>query len=376
MHTLSISDMKAFIKHIALEMAEPVFVWGGFGVGKSQGIKQACREYAKGLFGENAPMIVYKGAASLERARARAAAGEKGAILCDTRLSQYDSVDLRGFPGVDPETGTTVWHVPSTLPFEDNKLFDGLDDWIITLFLDEANSASAAVSAVAYQLTNDRCVGEHRLRKNVRIVMAGNRETDKGVTNRQPAPLSNRLTHIEAVASAEDLALYAQASNWPPVFVAFIHFRKELVNTYDPDKPSKTVATSRTWEKAMSYFTNKALPENVRLAAMAGSVGEGPSGEFYGFVQSWAQIAKLMPQIVSDPEKAEVPEEPSLRYAVAVACSGSLEPKNASVYNTYLMRMDAEFSILAWQLAVKRDPKLFETKEFVTFSKRYKSVFV
>jgi len=240
MHTLDINDMKSFIKHIALDMMEPVFVWGGFGVGKSEGIKQACREHAKDVHGPDAPMILYKGAASLDRARQRAAAGEKGAILCDTRLSQYDSVDLRGFPGVDPATGTTVWHVPSTLPFEDNKLFDGLDDWIITLFLDEANSASAAVSAVAYQLTNDRCVGEHRLRRNVRIVMAGNRETDKGVTNRQPAPLSNRLTHIEATASAEGLALYAQSAQWPPVFVAFIHFRKELVNTYDPDKPSKT----------------------------------------------------------------------------------------------------------------------------------------
>lgn len=375
MHTLDIPTMKSFVKHVALDIGEPVFVWGGFGIGKSQGIKQAARERGRELFGNDAPLILYKGKASLERARARAAAGEKGVIFCDTRLSQYDSVDLRGFPGVDEATGTTVWHPPATLPFEDNNQFDGLDDWLIVLFLDEANSASAAVSAVAYQLTNDQCIGEHRLRKNVRIVMAGNRETDKGITNRQPAPLSNRLTHVEAIASAEGLALHAQDRQWPPVFVAFIHFRKELVDTYDPDKPSKTIATPRTWEKAMTYYAAK-LPEDIKLAAMAGAVGDGPSGEFFGFVQSWAKIAALMPKIVADPEKADVPEEPSLRYAVAVACSGSLEPKNASIYNAYLMRMDAEFAILAWQLAIKRDPKLFETKEFVQFSKRYKTVFI
>lgn len=374
MQTLSISGIKSFVSHIALQMREPVFVWGGFGVGKSQGIKQALREFARAQFGDGAPLIVYKGKASLDAARQMAAAGVKGAIMLDTRLSQYDSVDLRGFPGIDDDTKTTVWHVPATLPFEGNALFDGLDDWIILLFLDEANSASSAVSAVAYQLTNDRCVGEHMLRDNVRLVMAGNRETDRGVVNKQPAPLSNRLTHVEAEASAEDLAIYAQAQGWPPEFVAFILFRKPLVNTFDPAKPEKTVATPRTWEKAMKYFTAK-LPDDVKLAAMAGSVGDGPSGEFMGFVASWSEIKKLMPDIKRDPAKADIPEEASLLYAVSVACSGAMDPQTVSTYHTYLMRLDPEFGIMAWQLAVKRNPKLFESKEFVAMSKQYKAIF-
>lgn len=31
-------------------------------------------------------------------------AAENDAVLCDIRLSQYDSVDLRGFPGVDADS--------------------------------------------------------------------------------------------------------------------------------------------------------------------------------------------------------------------------------------------------------------------------------
>jgi hypothetical protein len=67
----------------------------------------------------------------------------------------------------------------------------------IILFLDEMNSAAPSVQSAAYQLVLNRKVGTYSLPDNVVIVAAGNREGDKGVTYRMPAPLANRFIHVE-----------------------------------------------------------------------------------------------------------------------------------------------------------------------------------
>jgi hypothetical protein len=355
MHTITIPEAKNVIRHVVFEQNEPVFFWGGFGVGKSQAIAQAVadlhfRRNAEGVWEWD------------ESAQAE---------LIDIRLSQYDSVDLRGFPGVD-DRGLTVWHAPSTLPFEGNNNFP--DDVPIIVFFDEANAASPAVSAVAYQLINDRKCGEHSFKRNVFLVMAGNRESDKGVTNRQPLPLANRLTHYEITTDVKSVCDYAQLSGWPAIFTAFINFRKPLLNTYDPAKPEKTIATPRTWEKAMKYYTAK-MPQATKMASMAGAVGDGPAAEFWGFVDVWGKVKEYMPDILKRPSSCDLPDEPSMQYAVTVSVSGEMNLQNLHAYHTFMMRMPPEFTVLCWQLAVKRDEDLFGTPEFVDFSKKYRVLF-
>jgi hypothetical protein len=60
---------------------------------------------------------------------------------------------------------------------------------------------------------------------------------------------------------------------------------------------------------------------------------------------------------------------------VAVAISGTMTPKNVKPFNIYLCRMDPEFAVLAWQLALRRDPTVSGTKEFIDFSRQYRSIF-
>ena len=49
--------------------------------------------------------------------------------------------------------------------------------------------------------------------------------------------------------------------------------------------------------------------------------------------------------------------------------------RNADNYYKYLKRMDGEYCIAAWQMAISRDKKLFDTDEFVDIAKRYRSIF-
>lgn len=345
MHSLTIPETKAFIRFVALEQNEPVMLWGQFGVGKSELMAQIADE-------------------------------TEDTVLCDVRLSQYDSVDLRGFPGVDKVTSLTTWYAPATLPFIGNPAFS--NKGIIWLFLDEINAASSATAAVAYQLVNDHRVGEHLLRKNVRIVAAGNREIDRGVTNKQPLPLANRFVHAEVVVSVDDWCHYQQQKGvLPPIALAFYQFRKELLNTFDPSKPTiKTVSTPRTAEKAWKFWKANA-PDAVKQAAMAGAIGDGPAAEAYAFADVWATLKDYIPRIMKDPTTAPIPkdEELAMRYAVTMALAGDMTVTNATTIHTYIKRLDPEFVALAWQFATKRDEALYATPAFMDYSKLYRDTF-
>lgn len=339
MHSLTIRDAKKFLQHIAIDLREPVFVWGQPGAAKSEGIAQL--------------------------------AADNDALLVDVRLSQYDSVDMRGIPSLHEATKTTVWYAPSTLPFVGSAF---PTDRPIVLFLDEMNSATSSVAAVAYQLINDRRVGEHLLMPNVIVIAAGNRDGDRGVTNRMPTPLANRFTHVEVVPDAEVwVEDYAAPRNLPAVGIAFLLFRKSLISTFDPSRADKAFATPRTWAKALRYY-DTAMPTAIKNAAIAGAVGDGPAAEFAGFVDVWGRMPDLQ-TIIDNPRTVPMSDEMSMQYAIAMNISGALSLKTVTPLTTYLLRMPPEFLVMAWHMALKRDTALLGTTEFLTIADKLKKVF-
>jgi hypothetical protein len=128
-----------------------------------------------------------------------------------------------------------------------------------------------------------------------------------------------------------------QQEGLPAEGLAFMQFRKPLLSTFDPTKPDKAFATPRTWEKALTYYADGAMPEHIKQASMAGAVGEGPSAEFWGFVDVWGKMPK-MSDIEANPDKVPVPEEAAMRYAVSVAISGTMNPRTSAPFATYLQR--------------------------------------
>lgn len=336
MHVVDHKGLALYLNTVAIPLQQPTMIWGMPGVGKSE----AARQQAERM----------------------------GAMLVDIRLSQYDSVDLRGIPV--PSDGLTVWHAPSTLPFVGNDQFP--DDKPILLFLDEINSAMPSVMAVAYQLVLDRRVGEHVLKPNVHILAAGNRDGDKGVTHKMPLPLADRFCHVELGVSADSVIDY-MLGKVPPECVAFLSFRKSLVTTFDPAKGERVFATPRSWMQAFRVYASNA-PDEAKRIAISGWVGEGPAVEFWGFIDNMRHVVPIS-TILRDPTGAPLPEELSMRYATAVSVSGAMQPDNIKALHTYLKRMDPEFLILAWQLGLKRDNTLLSTPQFVELATRYRALF-
>jgi hypothetical protein len=333
------------------------------------------------VFGHNAPCIFWGPPGAGKSAGAAQAAAENDALLVDIRLSQYDSVDLRGFPGVGSD-GLTVWHAPSTLPFKGNPHFP--TDRKILLFFDEINAATPAVSAVTYQIINDRRCGEHELMDNVYIIAAGNREGDRGVTNRMPLPLANRLVHFEIGVDHTAVCEHYAKIGISPIAIAFYHFKPSQLMTFDPASTNKAFSTPRSVERAMRFFADTKLSDDIKRAGMAGAMGHGEAADFWGFVDIYQKVTPIS-QIIADPEGVDMPsaQEPGLRWAMAIHVSGHMIPDdpvagtkgNIGPLHTYLKRMPGDMTVVAWQLAVMRNSKIFTAKEYLDFSKTYRAVF-
>lgn len=340
MKLIDIPTMKAMITHAGVKRRRPLAFWGPSGIGKSEGIAQAVVEHE--------------------------------GVLVDIRLSQYESVDLRGMPDIN--AGKTVWNLPATIPFKGNDKFDE-DGPLIFLFLDEINSAEPSTAAVAYQLVNDRRVGEHILMDNVVILAAGNRAKDRGVTNRFPSPLANRFTHAELAPSIKAWSGWASKNGINPILIGFLNFREELLHTFDPANPVEAFATPRTWSFVNEDFSDPDIPADVKQALMAGDVGEGPATELMGFVDLMDAL-KPIEEILANPATVEFERRIDVQWALATHVSGHMTEENADAAQTFLERLEPEMCVLAWTLAIGRDENVTNSQAFLTrYAPRYRAIF-
>jgi hypothetical protein len=111
-----------------------------------------------------------------------------------------------------------------------------------------------------------------------------------------------------------------------------------------------------------------------KTISICGSVGVGVGNDFIGFANIKSSIIPIK-KILADPKGCELPQEASLRHAVACNISGNMKTSNVDKLAIYLDRMDPEMTILAWKLALRRDDELFETAAYETYASQYADVF-
>ena len=291
--TLSPNKAKNAIR-VAMQKNRPIFLWGPPGIGKSDVVEQIC----KGFF---------------------------NSYLIDIRLSLWEPTDIKGIPYFDANEGTMVWGAPSELPSQ--EFADQYDH--IVLFLDEMNSAAPAVQAAAYQLILNRRVGTYKLPDNVMIVAAGNREADKGVTYRMPAPLANRFVHLEMAVNFDDWFTWAVNNKIHQDVVGYLQFAKQDLYDFDPRSSSRSFATPRSWS-----FVSELIEDGVDPATttdlVAGAIGEGLAVKF----MAHRKVASSMPnpsEILAGKVKEMRTKEISAMYSLTVSLCYEL--KEASNVN-------------------------------------------
>jgi len=304
----------------------PLFLWGPPGIGKSDVVKQL--------------------------------GDELEAHVIDVRLSLWEPTDIKGIPYFDSNSNKMVWAPPTELP--DDEMAAQHDK--IILFLDEMNSAPPAVQAAAYQLILNRRVGTYHLPDNVYIVAAGNREADKGVTYRMPAPLANRFIHLEMKVDWDDYSFWATENRIHKDVVGFLTFSKKDLYDFDPKSSSRAFATPRSWTFVSELLEDDDCDESTLADLISGAVGEGLAIKF----MAHRKVSSKMPDptdILNGKVKKMETKEISAMYSLAVSLCYEL--KDASdkkaknwhkqVNNFFIFIMDnfeTELVIMSTKLAL------------------------
>lgn len=310
--------MKASAISIALHSlfaaGQPVFIWGGPGIGKSALVRQFAAELA--------------------------------IPLQDVRAVLLDPVDLRGLPFLGSD-GRSKWATPEFLPKDGSGI----------LFLDELNAAPAMVQASCYQLVLDRKLGEYKLPDGWAIIAAGNRDSDRAVTTRMPTPLRNRFVHLEFEVDLQEWCEWAIQTGIRPEVIAFLRFRPELLSAFDRD--ANSFPSPRSWEFVSRIL--EAQPDRVvEHELFTGAVGIGAATEFSAFLRTFRELPNI-DAILMNPTKEPVPENAAAQYAVASALARCASDNNFDRVCLYLDRMPTEFRVLSVRDATLRDPAIRHT---------------
>ena len=337
------SIMRAFKKK------RPLFIWGPPGIGKSDIIGQITKSLSN-------------------------------SHLIDIRLSLWEPTDIKGIPYFDSNSGTMVWAPPAELPTEEFAAqFDN-----VVLFLDEMNSAAPAVQAVAYQLVLNRRVGQYKLPDNVLIVAAGNREADKGVTYRMPAPLANRFVHLELAVDFQDWLQWATENKIHADVVGYLTFAKKDLYDFDPKSPSRSFATPRSWSFVSELIEDADEDETTTTDLVSGSVGEGLAVKFMAHRKIASKLPNPTDILIGKVKVCETKEisamyslTVSLCYELKDACDKGDKKFDDKVNNFLRFAMDnfdTELVVMGIKLALTQynlpiDPD--EVECFDEFHKKY-----
>jgi MoxR-like ATPase len=334
----------------AFKVQRPLFLWGPPGIGKS--------ELVEGI------------------------TNELGGLMIDLRLGQMEPTDIRGIPFYNKDSGKMDWAPPVELP--DEEMASQYP--IVVLFLDELNSAAPSVQSAAYQLILNRRIGKYRLPKNVVMVAAGNRESDKGVTFRMPTPLANRFLHQEMKVDFASWQQWAVLNNIHKDVVGYLSFAKQDLYDFDAKSSSRAFATPRTWTFVSELLEDDDGDDDTITNLVAGTVGEGLAVKF----MAHRKVAGRMPKpedILSGKVKDLNLKEVSAMYSLVIsmcyelkdAVEKKVEQKKfhemADNFLSYMMNnFETELTVMGARIALTTYDLPFlptKMKHFDEFHKRF-----
>jgi len=315
-------------------------------------LKQATSMIIKCIKARKVPMLI--GSPGCGKSQAvHAIAKQFNLKVIDLRLSQCDPTDLNGFPNIK---GTRASYLPmDTFPIEGDEIPEGYSGWL--LFLDEFNAASTAVQAAAYKIVLDKMVGQNHLHKNVAIVCAGNKDSDGAITNEMSTALQSRLIHIETMPDLKEWMDWANENGINHMITSHLNFKPGNLYTFKPDHTDKTYACLRTWEFANDILEHSELDDPDTLPLLAGTLGEGVAREFLTYTKIYKNLITV-PQIENNPEKAVMPTEPSILWAITGSIAEHATKENLKALMVFINRMPVEFQVVTNRAIVRRNKPL------------------
>lgn len=275
--------------------------------------------------------------------------------------SLRDPVDVLGTPN---NTGEFTRWVP---PEEFFRLRQGAGR--AALILEELSDAPVPMQNALCGVIYDRRAGQLQLSDELFIIATGNRTEDKSGANRITSKLANRTRRFDFVENMDDWTEWALEHDIDPVLIQFLRFRPGLLSDFDPNRFANP--TPRAWERVS--LIPQSLDDALFFDNVAGEVGEGAAAEFTGFRRIYLSLPNVE-DILLDPAKADVPEDPATRFALCGALARKATKNNFDALSAYLGRMPPEFNIMCTKDAIKMRPEVKTTRAFIQWATKHSEV--
>jgi hypothetical protein len=262
-------------------------------------------------------------------------------------LTSHEPTDVGGIPFM--RDGYTYFCPPHRLAkFAAGAGPDGEDPYAVLIFEDITQAQRGTQNAVL-QLVQEGSIGELQLSPNVRIILTGNRVSDKAGARELPSPLKNRVMLLSLEPDLEEWMYWAAAQKLPAVVGSFLQYKPSLFSLLpsQADKENGQFATPRSWANVGSIYEACIKHGKGELGplymAASGLVGTGTATEFVAFVR----LQKELPNpkaVLDDPEKAlpNPPDEPD-RLAAMVTALGEYaaihQTKDKKIYIKLLLAL-------------------------------------
>ena len=238
--------------------------------------------------------------------------------------------------------------------------------------IEDLGQAPPSVQAPYMQwLWGGEC-GGHVLPSCVAMVATSNyREKGMGVTGILD-PVISRMLVVRLVQHLDDFCAWGMqpaATRHGPLhehIVGFVRFRPDLLSHDGPCQDMMNQPNGRNWERASNWLY---LGIGEELPVLAGCVGDGAAGELVTYVKQARSIAHIPEMVFDKPEKADMPTEPNLLYAVTAAVAYRTTAKNFVQVACYAERLNKaklqQFGVLLLKDAVRRnEQEIVQTMEF------------
>ena len=280
-------------------------------------------------------------------------------------VNDYQVEDFTGIP--DVFQGETVFRPTQML----RKFEKGTGPGLIVL--EELAQASVHHQTWAAGIMHERRNNSFALDPEVSIMATGNRPQDRTGSKKVLPHLMDRMCLLEVDShDIDSWAAWAMANGIRSDGVAFLRWRSELLNMYDPN--ADVSPTQRSWTKVFREIPDT-LDDGAYLMLAAGFVGHGPAGEWV----RTRDVVKTLPsldEIRANPDTAMAPNEPSGMWAVTVALAASSDESKIAADFKYMKRLSDEYVMAFVSDVQEASPSVVNTQEFIDFCQKHSDMLV
>jgi len=304
------------------------------------------REAIETAFYTDIPLMIWGPPGSGKTSAVENVAQQLQVPLKDIRLSQIESIDLRGVPTIID--GKTVWMTPSFFPRD--------PDSVGIIMFDEIPDGDPSTQAACYQFINERRLGEYELPAGWRILGAGN--PNNGMLTEA---LNNRLTHVTVEPDIADWASWALENNIHKDIIAFLMARPSLLSCMPTHQDENAYPTPRTWEMASRYHSMQ--PQSaVYRQLMEGAVGKGAIIEFFAYMNMKDKLPTIDELLANPTGFAEYNSSPSKIAALCLMVVANIERATVDPLMQFLKTVTVDFQVMAITIIDQNKNYLMGTK--------------